>query len=132
MGFFSNLDVEGYDRQYSDRELMAGIGAYFKPYLRRLFFIVILLALIAGASASFPVLVGRGIDMLQARDNPTLLGLLTAAVFFFGVLTWAANWMRRRLTAQTIGDIVLALLFSLILIVLILGFGSIILKQWIG
>ncbi len=109
MGFFANLDVEGYDRQYSDKELLQGIGAYFKPYARRLILITIMLVVIAGSSASFPVLVGRGIDILRGRDNPIIMALLTAAVFVFGVLTWAANWVRRRLTVRTIGDVVLNL-----------------------
>jgi len=109
MGFFANLDTEGYDRQYSDKELIKGIGAYFKPYVRRLILITLMLIIIAASSASFPVLVGRGIDMLQARDNPTLLAILTTAVFIFGVVVWAANWLRRRLTVRTIGDVVLTL-----------------------
>jgi ATP-binding cassette subfamily B protein len=109
MGFFSNLDVEGYDRQYSDKELLKGIGAYFKPHAKRLFLITLMLLLIAGSNATLPVLVGRGIDMLQARDDPALLAILTSAVFLFGVLAWGASWMRRRMTARTIGDVVLTL-----------------------
>jgi ATP-binding cassette subfamily B protein len=109
MGFFSNLDVEGYDRQYSDKELLKGIGAYFKPHAKRLFLITLMLLLIAGSNATLPVLVGRGIDMLQARDDPVLLAILTSAVFLFGVLAWGASWMRRRMTARTIGDVVLTL-----------------------
>src|SRR3972149_1280335 len=34
MGFFSGLDVEAYDRQYSDRQLIARMGHYFAPYAR--------------------------------------------------------------------------------------------------
>ncbi len=109
MGFFSNLDVEGYDRQYSDRELIRGIGAYFKPHAKRILLITLALILIAGSNATLPVLVGRGIDMLQARDNPELLALLTSAVFLFGMLAWAASWLRRRMTVRTIGDVVLTL-----------------------
>lgn len=109
MGFFSNLDTEGYDRQYSDKELLKGIGAYFKPHTKRLILISIMLILIAGSNASLPVLVGRGIDMLQAQDNPILLTILTSAVFLFGVLAWGANWVRRRMTVRTIGDVVLTL-----------------------
>jgi ATP-binding cassette subfamily B protein len=109
MGFFSNLDVEGYDRQYSDKELLRGMGAYFKPHARRLILIALMIVLIAGSNATLPVLVGRGIDMLQVQDNPMLLALLTSAVFLFGVLAWVASWMRRRMTARTIGDVVLTL-----------------------
>ncbi len=109
MGFFANLDVEGYDRQYSDKELLQGIGAYFRPHARRLALITFMLVIIAASSASFPVLVGRGIDLLQKDDNPALMALLTVGVFIFGVIVWLANWMRRRLTVRTIGDIVLTL-----------------------
>ncbi len=109
MGFFANLDVEGYDRQYSDKELIQGIGAYFKPYTRRLLLITLMLILIAGSNATLPVLVGRGIDILRAQDNPLLMAGLTAAVFLFGVSAWAANWVRRRMTVRTIGDVVLNL-----------------------
>ncbi len=109
MGFFANLDTEGYDRQYSDKELLKGMGAYFKPYTRRLFFITIMLVIIAGSSASFPVLVGRGIDLLRADANPMLLATITTAVFLFGVAVWVANLVRRRLTVRTIGDMVLTL-----------------------
>ncbi len=109
MGFFANLDVEGYDRQYSDKELLQGIGAYFRPHARRLALITFMLVIIAASSASFPVLVGRGIDLLQKDDNPALMALLTVGVFIVGVIVWLANWMRRRLTVRTIGDIVLTL-----------------------
>ena len=109
MGFFANLDTEGYDRQYSDKELLQGIGAYFRPHARRLALITFMLVVIAASSASFPVLVGRGIDLLQKDDNPALMALLTAGVFIFGVIVWLANWLRRRLTVRTIGDIVLTL-----------------------
>ncbi len=109
MGFFANLDVEGYDRQYSDRELLQGIGAYFRPHLKRLLLISLMLLIIAGSNATLPVLVGRGIDMLQAKDDPVLLALLTSAVFLFGVLAWFASWVRRRMTVRTIGDVVLKL-----------------------
>lgn len=109
MGFFANLDTEGYDRQYSDKELMQRMGVYFRPHSKRLILITVMLIIIAGAGASFPVLVGRGIDLLQLEDKPVVMALLTAAVFLFGVLSWGANWLRRRLTVRTIGDVVLKL-----------------------
>ena len=109
MGFFANLDTEGYDRQYSDRMLLRRMGAYFRPYARRLALISFMLVIIAASSASFPVLVGWGIDFLQTDDNPALMALLTAGVFIFGVVVWLANWVRRRLTVRTIGDVVLTL-----------------------
>ena len=43
MGFFSSLDNEGYDRQYSDRQLLQRMTGYFHRYRRQLILIVILL-----------------------------------------------------------------------------------------
>ena len=51
MGFFSNLDLEGYDRQYTDRQLMGRMGGLFRPYTRSLVLISILILIIAIATA---------------------------------------------------------------------------------
>ena len=52
MGFFSNLDVEAYDREYSDRELLKRIVFYIKPHQGRLIGISILLILIGWRSGA--------------------------------------------------------------------------------
>ena len=109
MGFFSNLDVQAYDRQYSDRELIQGMGAYFRPHLRRLLLVSALLALIALAGAALPVIVGRGVDLIQITDARLVTALLFLAVLASGVISWAANWWRRRLTARVLGGVVLRL-----------------------
>lgn len=36
MGFFSGLEQEGYDRQYSDRQLVKRMVGYFRPHKKRL------------------------------------------------------------------------------------------------
>lgn len=107
MGFFSSLDTEGYDRQYTDRELIKRMAAYFRPYTGQVVIIVILLLVIALAGAALPLIVARGIDELGAGLNNSIIFLLIAAVFFAGVVRWAANWGRRRLTVRVVGDIVL-------------------------
>jgi len=109
MGFFSNLDIEAYDRQYTDRELAQGMGAFFVPYVRRIVLITILLLVIAFASAALPILVARGVDLLEEDASIQVIALLTVGVLASGVIVWAANWWRRRLTARTIGDVVLTL-----------------------
>lgn len=109
MGFFSGLDSEGYDRQYTDRELVRRMGSYFAPYRAQLIIVVILLLVLAGAGAATPVIVGRGVDALGDLSNPTALWLICVVVFVIGVLVWAANWGRRRLVVRIIGDIILAL-----------------------
>ena len=106
MGFFSSLDTERYDRQYTDRQLVARMASYFRPYLARLTAVGMLLLVIAGTGAVTPVVVARGVDALSREMTDLTLGLLSGVVFLAGVLTWAANWGRRRLVVRMIGDIV--------------------------
>lgn len=109
MGFFSSLDTEGYDRQYSDKELSIRMVQYFRPYLKQVLVVVILLLVIAFAGAAMPIVVSRGIDELNEGITIRVILLLCLAVLMAGVVRWAANWGRRRLTVQVIGDIVLNL-----------------------
>jgi len=109
MGFFSSLGTEGYDRQYSDLDLLKRMLAYFRQYSWQVFIIVVLLLIIALASAAMPLLVARSIDAFE--NNITLQGVivLCVGVLLAGVIRWGANWGRRRLTTRIIGDIVLAM-----------------------
>jgi ATP-binding cassette subfamily B protein len=109
MGFFSSLDTERYDRQYSDRQLVQRMADYFVPYLHQLVLVVILLLIIALAGAAMPLIVSRGVDELKGQMSVANLGIITGAVLLTGVVTWGANWWRRRLTVRIIGDIVLSL-----------------------
>lgn len=47
MAFFSGLDIEAYDRNYADRELLARIAEYFRPQARRLLLISALVLMAA-------------------------------------------------------------------------------------
>lgn len=107
MGFFSNLDVEAYDRKYSDRELVRRIATYFKPYASRIVGITFSLFLIAVAAAAVPVVVSRTIDQLQGEITFSQITLLGGGVLFSGVFVWLANWYRRRLTARAVADVVM-------------------------
>lgn len=109
MGIFSNLDTERYDRQYSDRELVRRMAAYFVPHRAALVWVVILLLVISFAGASQPWIVSRGVDLLQQELTPTHVFVLGGAVLLVGVTVWLTNWLRRRLTTRIIGDIVLKL-----------------------
>ncbi len=106
MGFFSSLDTESYDRHYSDRELMSRIWTYFIPHKRRLFWTIVLLLSIAASGAAVPIVVSRGVDLLADSPNSGGLYLLSGAVLAAGIFTWAANWVRRRLLARIVGDVV--------------------------
>jgi ATP-binding cassette subfamily B protein len=107
MGFFSNLDLEGYDRQYSDRQLMRRMAMFFRPYTRNMVFISILILLIALSSAAQPVLVSRGVDLLGTYPSTFSIIILALAVLITGVVVWGANWIRRRFLVRIIGDVVL-------------------------
>jgi len=109
MGFFSSLGSEGYDRQYTDRELIRRMAAYFRPFLLQVFVVVVLLLVIALAGAAMPLLVARGIDELESGIDIQSVLLLCFSVLLAGIVRWAANWGRRRLSTRMIGDIVLAM-----------------------
>ena len=109
MGFFSGLASEGYDRQYSDRDLLARMATYFRPYGRQLTAVIILLLLLAAAGAASPVIVSRGVDELESQMTANSLALISGAIFAIGVFIWASNWIRRRITVRMIGNIILSL-----------------------
>ncbi len=85
------------------------MARYFAPQLRRLVVIVMFIYVIAAAGAAVPMLVAKGVDVIRLHPSPTMEILLGLAVLASGVVTWFANWVRRRLTVRVIGDVVLAL-----------------------
>lgn len=109
MGFFSGLDVEGYDRQYTDRQLLRRMWEYFRPHTVQIIWIAILLLVIALSGASLPIIVSRSLDLLRGSITPITMVLLGTVVLAIGVIIWGANWVRRRLTVRAVGDVVLAL-----------------------
>jgi ATP-binding cassette subfamily B protein len=109
MGFFSGLNAESYDRQYSDRELVRRIVTYFKPHRKALIWVAIWLLVIAGTGAAAPMLVSRGLDVMVADRGSNIMWLLAGLVFLMGLITWGANWLRRRLMARIVGDVVYTL-----------------------
>lgn len=109
MGLFAGLDVEGYDRQYSDRELMARMAAYFRPQAKRLAAIVVLLTLTSLAGAALPMFLSRVVDALRGPLTLGTIALLGGMVLGAGVVNWGANWARRRLTTRAVADVILQL-----------------------
>ena len=126
MSFFAGLDAERYDRQYSDRQLLRRMTAYFRPHTHRWIALVGLLLLISAVGAASPVIVSRGVDVLakasalEASSHPSLpngegglfigvIILLAGAILLAGLINWGANWQRRRQTVRLVGDIVLTL-----------------------
>jgi ATP-binding cassette subfamily B protein len=109
MSVFFGLDTEAYDRQYSDRELLRRILGHFAPHRRRVLIVGVLIAVLAVLGAAQPLLVARGLDLLVESPRLDVIVGLVVVVFLIGVLNWAGNWLRRRLTSRVIGDVVLAL-----------------------
>jgi len=109
MGFFSGLNEEKYDRQYSDRQLVGRITDYFKPQTRRLGIVSVLVVVIAFIGAGLPIAVSRMVDLLKTQltlQAITIVGLILLAIAF-GI--WGLNWARRALVIRSVGDVVLTL-----------------------
>jgi len=109
LSFFAGLDTEAYDRKYTDRQLVRRMAVYFRPHVRSIIVVVILLLVIAVSGAVSPILVSRGIDLLGTDFSWQSIVILCGAILLAGVISWGANWGRRRLTVRMIGDIILAI-----------------------
>jgi ATP-binding cassette subfamily B protein len=112
MSLFHGLDREAYDREYSDRELLRRIARYFVPHTRRVVIVTAVIIAIAFIGAEQLFIISRGLDALLQDTSAMPLGLVVAlggAVLLTGILNWAGNWLRRRITARIIGDVVGAL-----------------------
>ena len=102
MGFFSGLEDEAYDRQYSDRDLIARMARYFRPHARKLVVISLMLIILAITGAALPVIVAQGVNLLSSNPSNSIIVILFLAVLLTGILNWLANWVRRRLTQQAL------------------------------
>ncbi len=109
MSVFFGLNTEAYDRQYTDRELLARIIRYFAPHRRRVIVVGVLVAAMALIGAAQPIVVSRGLDLLVASPNVSLVVAIVAIVLVIGILNWTSNWWRRRLIGRVIGNTVLTL-----------------------
>jgi ATP-binding cassette subfamily B protein len=109
MGFFSSLDIEKYDRQYSDRQLIKRMADYFLAHLARLVIVSIFIIIISGTGAISPIIVSKGVDLLGTQTTNIIILTIFGLILLAGIINWGANWVRRRLMVRTIGDIELTL-----------------------
>jgi ATP-binding cassette subfamily B protein len=115
MGFIlDGLDAEAYDREYTDRQLLNRILAYFRPHLSIMSVVAGLVVLNSAMDAVFPILIASGLNQLEGAVNlrATLwqrTAWLIGAIFLSGVLSWIFNFFRQKYTARTVGDVVLKL-----------------------
>jgi len=112
MGFIlDGLDTEAYDRNYRDRELLARLLGYFRPYTGQMILIAVAITLNSAAGTGGPILISKGIDLLRAAEGPssaTIL-LLVAGVLLLGVSAWVFNYIQQLFSARVVGNVVLKL-----------------------
>jgi len=106
MGFFSGLDIENYDRQYDDRQLVKRTAGYFLHYKVKIVIVTLLLLVIAIAGAATPLLIAKGFDALEGDISNSEVLLICSAVLAAGLIVWLANLHRRRIAVRIVGDIV--------------------------
>jgi ATP-binding cassette subfamily B protein len=109
MGFFSGLDAEAYDRTYEDSELIRRMLRYFLPHRRKLTWAILAILFIAAGNAASPILISRSVDLMTQIGQESLMYIFAGILFLLGVLTWGANWIRRRLITRAVGDVMLEL-----------------------
>src|SRR5258706_6661680 len=110
MGFLMDgLDAEAYDRRYSDRELIKRITKYFKPETGRIITVAVAVVLTSLANTALPIFISRGIDDLQKDTTTENIVRVTLIVTFFACLAYAFNFVRRWVSQQSVGAVVLKL-----------------------
>ncbi len=109
MGFFSGLNAEKYDRQYSDMALVRRILPYIKRQWLRIVLLTFTVLVISGTGALQPIIVSNGIDKLKTQVSLADVFLIPVLVLSAGITGWMANWAQRRLSMRAIGDIVMDL-----------------------
>ncbi len=114
MGFIlEGLDQEAYDRDYNDRELVRRIGTYFRPHVRTMIIVAVMVVSASLLETGIPILISRGIDAIAPQGGRSaslsvLMGL-GIAVLILACLSWVFNYVRRSYSARAVGDVVLKL-----------------------
>ena len=109
MGFFRGLGDEKYDRQYTDRQLVARIADYFRSEANRLTTVSVLVVIIAFIGAALPIAVSRMVDLLKERPTDQAIGVVGLILLGIAFGIWGLNWARRALVIRSVGDVVLKL-----------------------
>ncbi|MBN1428836.1 MAG: ABC transporter ATP-binding protein [Anaerolineae bacterium] len=107
MGFIMDgLDAEAYDRTYTDRELLRRIAVYFKPEAGRFVVVATAISLNSLMNLALPVVISWVLDRVQADMSTQTLVLAALAVAGIASLGWVFNWVRGRLSAIAVGNVV--------------------------
>ncbi len=110
MGFIlDGLDTEDYDRSYSDRELLARITGYFRPYSRQMWLVAVMITLNSVAGTAGPIIIAKAIDLIAADPTTRTMLLLAGGVSLMGASAWVFNYIRQYFSARIVGNVVLQL-----------------------
>ena len=106
---FAALDTEAYDRQYTDWQLLKRIAEYLRPQQRRVLGVALLTTGVALIDVVQPFLAVRAVNALAQKPSLAFIAGIIAVILFTRIFSWALNYARRRLTARSIGDLVMGL-----------------------
>ncbi len=107
MGFLlDGLEAEGYDRTYTDRQLVRQILGYFRSRSGKMSAAAGAIIVIALLDTGLPILVARSIDQLQQNVSTSRMLLVVAALTALASVSWLANAVRQTLSSQAVGDVV--------------------------
>jgi len=109
VGIFSGLHAAKYDRSYSNRQLLARILGYFRPKIKTVSFIALLIVLSAIADITLQLMIARGINSLTTRLTSNTVVWLVLAILISGVLTWVFRFLRHWYTVEAVSDVQLYL-----------------------
>jgi ABC-type multidrug transport system fused ATPase/permease subunit len=109
MGFIlDGLETEAYDRNYSDRELLRRLLSYFAPYRWQMILVAAAISLNSLAGALGPILISKGIDLLdQNSQQAGLILIVSGGLLLLGVLAWGFNFIQQWFSARVVGNVVL-------------------------
>lgn len=106
---FAALDIEAYDRQYTDWQLLQRIATYLRPQQGRVLGVALLTSGVALLDVVQPFVAVRAVNALAQRPSLAFIGGIIAIILFTRLFSWVLNYGRRRLTARAIGDLVMGL-----------------------
>lgn len=103
---FDGLDVEAYDRQYTDAQLVRRILRYFAHQRRQIGVVTATVILSALSDTARPVIISQGVNVILGNSSPAVLAALVVIFFVTACSSWGTNYVRRRASGRAIGNIV--------------------------
>ncbi|MCB9453515.1 MAG: ABC transporter ATP-binding protein [Anaerolineaceae bacterium] len=109
MRFMGGLDADKYDRQYTDKYLLGRITQYLGRYRGKVILVIGGFITISVVGALRPILIAAGVNVLATESDGTTSSALTiiiGAMLVAAFAEYGANWLRRLLSSQVIGNVV--------------------------